>query len=201
MNTNKRLNKMTKVAALAAIAGVLMLLEFPIVPMFSWLKVDFSELPVLMGAFAYGPIVGIVIEAIKIVIKFLLSGTTSFGVGELANFLMGLAFILPASIIYHSNKTKKTAIVGMIVGVIVVNIVSIIANVYLLLPAYGMNMTGSAITKYILIGLLPVNTIKAVSVSILTYILYKKISMKVFKVDSRFSSDATNKELETKKTA
>lgn len=201
MNTNKRLNKMTKVAALAAIAGVLMLLEFPIVPMFSWLKVDFSELPVLMGAFAYGPIVGIVIEAIKIVIKFLLSGTTSFGVGELANFLMGLAFILPASIIYHSNKTKKTAIVGMIVGVIVVNIVSIIANVYLLLPAYGMNMTGSAITKYILIGLLPVNTIKAVSVSILTYTLYKKISIKVFKVDSRFSSDDTNKELETKKTA
>ena len=201
MNTNKRLNKMTKVAALAAIAGVLMLLEFPIVPMFSWLKVDFSELPVLMGAFAYGPIVGIVIEAIKIVIKFLLSGSSSFGVGELANFLMGLAFILPASMIYHRNKTKKTAIIGMIVGVIVVNIVSIISNVYLLLPAYGMKMTGSAITKYILIGLLPVNTIKAVSVSLLTYILYKKISMKVFKVDSRFSSDDTNKELETKKTA
>lgn len=201
MNTNKRLNKMTKVAALAAIAGVLMLLEFPIVPMFSWLKVDFSELPVLMGAFAYGPIVGIVIEAIKIVIKFLLSGSSSFGVGELANFLMGLAFILPASMIYHRNKTKKTAIIGMIVGVIVVNIVSIISNVYLLLPAYGMKMTGSAITKYILIGLLPVNTIKAVSVSILTYTLYKKISIKVFKVDSRFSSDDTNKELETKKTA
>lgn len=201
MNTNKRLNKMTKVAALAAIAGVLMLLEFPIIPMFNWLKVDFSELPVLMGAFAYGPIVGIVIEAIKIVIKFLLSGSSSFGVGELANFLMGLAFILPASMIYHRNKTKKTAIIGMIVGVIVVNIVSIISNVYLLLPAYGMKMTGSAITKYILIGLLPVNTIKAVSVSILTYTLYKKISIKVFKVDSRFSSDDTNKELETKKTA
>lgn len=201
MNTNKRLNKMTKVAALAAIAGVLMLLEFPIVPMFSWLKVDFSELPVLMGAFAYGPIVGIVIEAIKIVIKFLLSGSSSFGVGELANFLMGLAFILPASMIYHRNKTKKTAIIGMIVGVIVVNIVSIISNVYLLLPAYGMKMTGSAITKYILIGLLPVNTIKAVSVSILTYTLYKKISIKVFKVDSRFSSDDTNNELENKKTA
>ena len=201
MNTNKRLHKMTKVAALAAIAGVLMLLEFPIIPMFNWLKVDFSELPVLMGAFAYGPIVGIVIEAIKIIIKFFLSGTTSFGVGELANFLMGLAFILPASMIYHRNKTKKTAIVGMIVGIIVVNIVSIIANIYMLLPAYGMKMTGSAAIKYILIGLLPVNTIKAVSVSILTYILYKKISMKVFKVDSRFSSNNSNNELEAKKTA
>lgn len=198
MNTNKRLNKMIKVAALAAIAGVLMLLEFPIIPMFGWLKIDFSELPVLMGAFAYGPIVGIVIEAIKIAINFLLTGTTSFGVGEFANFLMGLAFILPASIIYHRNKTKKTAIIGMIVGIVVVNIVAIISNIYLLLPAYGMKMTGSAATKYILMGLLPVNTIKSVSVSILTYILYKKISMKVFKVDSRF---VNNNEIEAKKTA
>ena len=198
MNTNTKLNKMTKVAALAAIAGVLMLLEFPIIPMFGWLKIDFSELPVLMGAFAYGPIVGIVIEAIKIAINFLLTGTTSFGVGELANFLMGLAFILPASIIYHRNKTKKTAIIGMIVGIVVVNIVAIISNIYLLLPAYGMKMTGSDATKYILMGLLPVNTIKSVSVSILTYILYKKISVIVFIVDNRF---VNNNEIETKKTA
>lgn len=188
MNQNERLNKMIKVALLGAIAGLLMFIEFPIIPMFAWLKFDFSELPVLMGAFAFGPIVGIAVEVIKIAIHFLISGTQTGGVGELANLIMGLAFILPASIIYHRKKSKKTAIIGMVIATVVINIVAVVTNFYLLLPLFHMTLKGSAALKYIFIGLVPINTLKAVSVSILTYLLYKRLSVTIFKVDHEFGS-------------
>lgn len=192
MNTNKRLNKMIKISVLAAIAAILMFFEFPIIPLFSWLKLDFSELPVLMGAFAFGPIAGIVIEGIKILINFLLTGSGTGGVGELANFIIGISFVVPASMIYHKNKSRKSAIIGMIVGTVIVNIVGILANIYVLLPLYGMPMSGSAALKYITLGLIPLNTIKAVSISILTYLLYKRLSVSIFKADDNLSKKKTS---------
>lgn len=186
MNTSSKLNQTVKIAVLAAIAGVLMFLEFPIIPAFPWLKLDFSELPVLMGAFAFGPVAGVVIEAIKILIKFFVQGSITGGVGELANFVMGISFILPASLIYKYKKSKFTAISGMLVGTIITNIVAIIANLYVLLPLYGMKMTGSAAMKYVVAGLIPLNTIKYVSVSVITFLLYKRLSVAIFKVDHGF---------------
>ena len=187
-NKKRDLSKYVKIALLGAMAIVLMMFEFPMIPAFPWLMVDISEVPVLMGAFAFGPLAGVLIELIKILLNLVFTGTMTGFVGELANFIIGASFILPAAYIYHRNKSKKSAIIGMIVGVVCVNIFAIIANVYLLLPAYGMNMTGSALTSYIFVGLIPTNTVKAVAASIITFIAYKKVSVSIFKVEPNFGS-------------
>lgn len=193
-NTNERLNKLIKIALLGAIAAILMFIELPIIPGFSWLKLDFSELPVLMGAFAFGPIVGVVIQFIKIVLKFISTGSAEGVVGLFANFIIGVSFVVPAAIIYHRKKSKKSAIIGMIVGTIFMEVFAILANLFILLPAYKIPMEGDAAVKYVLYGLLPLNSIKAISVSILTYIIYKKVSVTIFKVDANFGTKKKIKE-------
>lgn len=177
---NTNLSKTIKISLLAAIAVILMFFEFPVLPAFAWLKMDVSELPVLMGAFTFGPITGIVIEGLKIVLFFLLRGTQSFGVGEIANFIIGVSFIVPASIIYNKNRNKKTAIIGMIVGALFMEVVAIVANIYFLLPAYGMVMDSSQLINYVTAGLLPFNGIKALLVSVVTLLVYKRVSETIF---------------------
>ena len=184
--TSKKLNKSIKIALLGAIAGLLMFIELPIIPIFPWLKLDFSELPVLLGAFAFGPFAGVIVELVKLAIHTVYTGTTTVYVGELANFIMGISFVVPAAFIYHRNKSKKTAIIGMIIGTIIMEVVAILTNIYILLPLYGMPMTGAAALKYVTVGLLPLNTIKAVSVSFATYQVYKRLSVALFKVDPQF---------------
>ena len=100
---------------LASVSAVLMFLEFPLGFAPSFYKMDFSEVPVLIGAFAYGPVVGIIIEAVKIIVRTSIVGSQTMGVGELANFLIGISFVVPASIIYKAHKTKKSAIIGLVV--------------------------------------------------------------------------------------
>lgn len=187
-NESRNLNKFIKISLLGAIAIVFMLFEFPMIPLFPWLKVDISEVPVLMGAFAFGPMAGVLIELVKILLNLVFTGTVTGMVGEVANFIIGISFVLPASYIYHRNKSKKTAIIGMIVGTISVNIFAIFANAYLLLPAFGMNLSGSDLMKYITVGLIPTNTVKAIVSSVLTYIVYKKVSVAIFNVDSEFGN-------------
>lgn len=182
---NKNLNKLIKISLLSAISVILMFIEIPIVPLFPWLKMDISELPVLMGAFAFGPLTGIVIEGMKIILFFILRGSSTGGVGEIANFLVGVSLMVPASLIYLRNKSKKTAIVGMIVGTIIMELVAIVSNVYFLLPAYGMAMSSEKLIQYVTVGLLPFNAIKSLVVCTLTYLIYKKISILVFNVDSK----------------
>jgi len=185
--SNTKLSKMIKISLLGAIAVVLMFIEFPVLPAFPWLKMDLSELPVLMGAFAFGPVVGIVIESLKIVLHLLLKGTETGFVGELANFIVGVSLVVPASYIYNRNKSKKTAIIGMIVGTITMEVVAILANIYLLMPLFGMVYNAEDTLKYVAVGLLPFNGIKALMVSVVTFAVYKKVSVAIFKVDSGFS--------------
>ncbi|MGL4760019.1 MAG: ECF transporter S component [Sarcina sp.] len=182
MNTNKKLNISIKIAILSAIAFILMMFEFPIIPAFPWLKIDISDMPALMGAFAFGPIAGVIIELLKNIIFILFRGTSTGGVGELANFLIGVSFIVPASIIYQKNKTKTSAIIGMAVGTIFIIIVGILANIYILLPLFGMKMNSSQLMSYIFIGIIPINGLKAILNSVLTLVLYKKLSTTIFKV-------------------
>jgi riboflavin transporter FmnP len=184
--SNTKLNKMIKISLLGAIAVILMFIEFPVLPAFPWLKMDLSELPVLMGAFAFGPVAGILIEGLKILLHLLLKGTQTGFIGETANFIVGVALVVPASYIYNRNKSKKTAILGMIVGAITMEIVAIIANVYFLLPAFGMNFNAEQTMQYVTAGLLPFNGIKAILVSAVTFVVYKKVSVEIFKVDSGF---------------
>ncbi len=176
-------NKFIKLSLLAAIAVVLMYVDFPVIPIFPWLKIDLSDMPALMGAFAFGPLSGIIIEFMKNLLILLVKGTGTGFVGELANFLVGIALVWPAAMIYKKNKTKRTAILGMIVGTISMEILGILANVYILLPAFGMNMSKAELMKYVTVGLLPFNGIKGILVCLTTYLLYKKVSVSVFKVE------------------
>ncbi len=184
---------MVKVAMLSTVAVVLMLLEFPlpfIAPPFY--ELDFSEIPVLVGAFALGPVAGIVIEAIKVLLNLLINGTITGGVGEAANFLVGIAFILPAGIIYKRNKSKKTAALGMTIGGVLMVVLSCFVNTYILIPAYGAAMgvevsafvkmaaaihpSIDSLWKMILLCVAPFNTVKVILVSVITTVLYKHIS-------------------------
>ena len=176
-------NKFIKLSLLSAIAVVLMYIDFPVIPIFPWLKIDLSDVPALMGAFAFGPLSGVIIELMKNLLILIVKGTGTAFVGELANFLVGVALVWPAAMIYKRNKTKKTAILGMIVGILAMEIVGILANVYLLLPAYGMAMSKAELMQYVTVGLIPFNGIKAILVCGITYVLYKKMSVSVFKVE------------------
>ena len=186
MNTNT--NKMIKISLLSALALILMYIDFPVIPLFPWLKIDLSDVPALIGAFGFGPLAGVLIELIKNIVIVLIKGTQTGFVGETANFLVGVSLILPAALVYHKKKNKKNAIVGMILGAVCMEVVGIVANIYFLLPAYGMQMSSAESIKYITVGLLPFNGIKALIVSVLTYVLYKRISVSVFKAEPNFGS-------------
>lgn len=184
------LNKMVKISLLTGIAFILMFIEFPIIPIFPWLKMDISDVPALMGAFAFGPLAGVLIEFLKVTMNFLLSGSSTGGVGEVANFIIGASFVAPAAFIYWKNKSKKSAVLGMIFGIIIMEVVAIIANVYFLLPVYGMNMAPAELMQYVTVGLLPFNGIKGIVISVLTYAIYKKVSVNIFKVEPNFGSNS-----------
>ena len=186
------LNKMVKISLLAGIAVVLMFMELPF-PAFPWLKIDLSDVPALMGGFAFGPLAGVLIEFLKVMLNMLLLGTQTGGVGELANFIIGASLIFPATYIYWRKKSKKSAILGMVVGIIAMSVIGVFANVYILLPLYGMQMSPAELMRYVTVGLVPFNAIKGIIASGLTYILYKKVSVAIFKVEPNFEESKRNK--------
>ena len=99
---------MTQIGMLGAIATVLMLFEIPLPFAPSFYEIDFSEVPVLVGCFSMGPLAGALIELVKIILNFVINGTTTAGVGEVANYIIGISLCVPAGIIYKRNKSKKT---------------------------------------------------------------------------------------------
>ncbi|MBO5454041.1 MAG: ECF transporter S component [Clostridia bacterium] len=183
---------MVKVGMLSAVSVVLMLFEFPlpfIAPPFY--ELDFSEVPVLIGTFALGPLAGVVIEFIKVLLNLLVNGTITGGVGEFANFLVGACFVLPAGIIYKQKKTKIQAVIGMLAGTVIMVIAGVFVNAFLLIPAYGSALgipmeafvgMGSAIHssidslwKLVLLCVAPFNALKCVIVSLITALIYKPL--------------------------
>ncbi|HOW22027.1 MAG TPA: ECF transporter S component [Sedimentibacter sp.] len=182
----------TKVGILGAVATVLMLLEFPLWFAPSFYELDFSEVPVLLGAFALGPAAGAMIELVKILINFVVNGTDTGGVGEFANLLIGCSFIVPAGYIYKRNKSFKTAILGLVAGTITLAVMGALLNYYLLLPLYSKiygyplqafidmgNALNPAITDlktFVLYAVVPFNLLKGITVSSIVILIYKKLS-------------------------
>ncbi len=185
-------SNIAKIAILSSISYVLMLFELTIPFLPSFYKLDFSEVSVLIGGFTMGPLAAIIIEAIKILFKAISSTQTAY-VGELANFLIGISFVVPASIIYKNNKTKKYAIIGLLVGSISMTVVGVLLNYFVLLPAYSYfyNVDMSVLINmgtilipiikdsltFVIFATTPFNIIKAICVSLVTLILYKHISV------------------------
>lgn len=180
------------VGMFSAISGILMLLEIPVIFAPSFYKFDFSELPALIGAFAYGPMVGVLIEFLKIVVKLLLKGTSTAFVGELANFVVGCSLILPAALIYLFNKTKRNALTGCIVGTLCMTVVGSAFNAIYLLPKFAqmfgmpldaivamgtaINPRITSVSSLVLLAVAPLNLIKGGVISLITILIYKKIS-------------------------
>lgn len=177
------------VGILSGISVVLMqILEFPIPFMPPFLKFDFSNLPALIGGLAYGPLTGVVIVFIKAVLHLL--RTSTGGVGELADFLASGSFVLVTSVIYKYKKTRAGAVIGLRVGTAVTAIIGGLANYYILIPFYTKVMPMEQIILisskinplikntlgYVLFGAIPFNLIKAVILSVVTFIVYKRAS-------------------------
>lgn len=189
---NKNTNRMVKISLLSAISVMLMYFDFPILPAFPYLKIDLSDVPALIGGFGFGPLAGVLIELIKNIVILLVKGTSTGFVGEFANFIIGVSLVLPASFIYSRNKSKRNAIIGMVIGTISIEVIGILANVYILLPLYNMPLSGAELMKYVTTGLLPFNGIKAIMVSVLTYVLYKRVSVSIFNAEANFGSPENN---------
>lgn len=182
------------VGLLSAISAVLMLFELPMPFAPSFYKLDLSELPVMIGAYAFGPSVGVLIEFIKIILKLFMKGTSTAFVGELANFAVGASFVIPAATLYYANRTKKTALRSCILGTICITIFGTAFNALYLLPAfaklYGMPLEAilemgtkvnplageNNIVAFVLACVAPLNFIKGTVISLITLLIYKKIS-------------------------
>ncbi|WP_294301688.1 ECF transporter S component [Pseudobutyrivibrio sp.] len=134
MKSRVNVRKMTVTAMLSAIAFVLMFLDTAVPIMPSFIKLDLSELPALVATFALGPVCGVIVCLIKNLLHLLI--TTTGGVGELSNFILGAAFVLPAGLIYQHKKTKKNAIIGAIVGALAMAIISFPSNLFIVYPVY-----------------------------------------------------------------
>ena len=130
----KHTRALTGTAMLAAVATILMYMEFPIPIMPGFIKMDISELPALIASFAYGPLSGIAVCLIKNLIK--LPSTSTAAVGELFNFVMGALFVGVAGIVYKKNKTRKGAIIGAVAGALIMALVSLPYNYFVVYPAY-----------------------------------------------------------------
>lgn len=182
-------NSLVKIALLSVISYILMLIELP-VPLFpGFLKIDLSDMPALIGTFALGPAAGVIIELIKNLLH-LITKTDTGGVGELANFIIGASLIIPAGVIYAKNRTKSSALIGMLLGTALMGIAGGLANYYILIPFYAKVMpieqiiawsasANGAITDLktlILYAVVPFNLLKGIVISILTILIYKRIS-------------------------
>lgn len=180
------------IAMLGAISMILYLFDFPLWFAPSFYKIDFSEVPVMIGSFALGPVAGAMIELVKCLLKLVVKGTDTAFVGDIANYVIGCALIVPAGIIYKNHKTKKGALIGMVTGTVFLVIVGCVINAYVLLPTYGkafsnpidtlvgmgsaVNPAITSITTFVLLAVAPFNLLKGIMVSVITLVLYKYVS-------------------------
>ena len=192
---------LTYTAIFASLAGVLMFLEIPLFFAPSFYKIDLSEIPILVCTFYLGPVAGVAAELVKIMVKLLLKGTSTAFVGDFANFVVGCSFVLPASIIYHARPGKRSALVGMVAGTLVMTVFGSAFNAIYLLPKfaalYGMPMEAiigmgtkinpriASVGTLVLFAVVPFNLLKGVIDSALTFLLYKRISPILHKGDQR----------------
>lgn len=188
-----KINKLVIMAMFSAVAAVLMYVEFPITFIApSFYEMDLSEVPVMIGSFMLGPCAGVIMEAVKVLLKLVLKGTSTAFVGDFANFILGCALVVPASVLYHTKKTKKRAVIGLVTGGIVLIVSGVFLNALYLLPKYSqlygmpvetfinmgaaINPAISNIFTFVILAVAPFNLIKATVVGVITMLLYKYLS-------------------------
>lgn len=178
---------LTRCGILAAMAVILYYIEIPVVAFY---KLDLSTLPAILAGFAMGPVQGVAVVVIKNLVHML--GTSTACVGEVADIIMSSCFVIPASLIYRSHKDRKSAVKAMAVGTILMTISGILVNYFVLIPAYQVLMNlpldvivgmGTKVWSYIdsTVKLVifvtgPFNLLKGFTLSVVTYLLYKRVS-------------------------
>ena len=187
-HTRLNTRALTMTALLSALAYILAFLEFPVPLSPSFARMDFSDFPALIGAFAFGPVCGILVELIKNTLQ--LFTTSTGGVGEFANFLMGGAYAAAAGLIYQKHKTKRTAAIACVVGSVAMGITAAFANYFILLPLFEnflpLNELITAFGSFmpfihtkldiVLFNALPFNLLKGLVIGFVTMLVYKRIS-------------------------
>lgn len=185
------------VAICSAIAAVLHMLDFPLLFLApEFYKLDFSELPVMLCGFYLGPSAAVACEAVKILLKLILKGTSTAFVGDFANFVVGCSLVLPAAIVYHTKKSRSRAIWGLALGTVFLTVFGSFFNAVYLLPkfsqlygmpldtiiAMGTKINGNIrnLQSFIMLAVAPLNLIKGCMISVLTLLLYKRIARPLF---------------------
>lgn len=182
---------LVQIGMLSALAIILMQFEIPLPFAPAFYKIDFSEVPVLIGCFSMGPFAGVLIELIKVILNVAIKGTMTMGIGDAANFLIGCAFCVPAALIYQKKRTKSGAVTGMVVGTVIMTILGCVLNAYILLPVYakafempldalvsmGTEVNGAitGLMTFVLFAVAPFNLLKGILVSLIVFFVYKKI--------------------------
>jgi len=197
MRKVSKARRITIVAICSAIAAVLHMLDFPLLFLApEFYKLDFSELPVMLCGFFLGPSAAVACEAVKILLKLLIKGTSTAFVGDFANFAVGCALVLPAIIIYHTKKTRTGALWGLIAGTVTLTVFGSAFNAVYLLPrfselyglpldsiiAMGTKVNGSihSLSTFVLLAVAPLNLVKGLCISVLTLLLYKRVARPLF---------------------
>ena len=197
MDANKTMTQTTKAvnvryltvtAMLSAVAYILMFLDFSVPVMPGFIKMDVSELPALIGSFSMGPLCGVMICLVKNVLHLFI--TTTGGVGELSNFILGVAFVLPAGLIYKHKKTRKTALAGSLLGAVIMAVFSVVSNYFLVYPVYYNFMpedrilaayqlilpSMKSILQCLICFNMPFTFVKGLFSVVITFLVYKHIS-------------------------
>ena len=182
---------LVQIGMLSALAIILMQFEIPLPFAPAFYKIDFSEVPVLIGCFSMEPFAGVLIELIKVILNVAIKGTMTMGIGDAANFLIGCAFCVPAALIYQKKRTKSGAVTGMVLGTVIMTILGCVLNAYILLPVYakafempldalvsmGTEVNGAitGLMTFVLFAVAPFNLLKGILVSLIVFFVYKKI--------------------------
>lgn len=181
---------MVKISVLGVISMVLMFFDLSVWFAPPFLKLDISDLPSLIAAFAMGPMAGVITQFLKNILSFLIEGSSTGGVGEISNFLVGSILAYSAGVIYYKKKTLKMAVIGLFVGVIMMSIFASISNYFVIFPLYAKILPldqiiemASKLNKYVvdyktlmIYAVVPFNLLKGTVVSVITLLIYKKVS-------------------------
>jgi len=187
-----KITYIAKIGVLSAISTLLMLFEFPLPFAPGFYKLDLSEIAVLIAGFALGPMAAVLTEFIKILLNLITDYTTTAFVGEIANFAIGVSFVLPASLVYKKNKSLKGAIIGMVAGTVSLAVIGALINYFVMIPAYSkfyhlplntiigmgtkLNPAITGLPTFIMYATVPFNIIKGVLCSFGCLLIYKRVS-------------------------
>ncbi|QRG68530.1 ECF transporter S component [Brevibacillus choshinensis] len=196
LHSTRSTQKLVTIPMLAAVAFILQYLEFPIPLMPSFLKLDFSTLPALIGGLMYGPVAGIIVEVLKNALHMLFKNTDGLLIGELANVVAGASFIVAAVSMQRLGQGKKGFLTGLALGTLLMSAVMALANAFFLLPAYAVlyqmpmdqllsTFGADSVWSLVLYGIVPFNIFKGAMLSLVAYPVYVKLA-------SRLNPRATN---------